>query len=274
MYIMQGTTRVEESSGWSLMRADVSEYACNGLELRFHLDGDDQFHYAGLAIDDVRVSTCTDPGHDFVVGEGLGFAPGQVTTRVRIYDGTGAPTAVDFQAYGSANWGTNVSAGAIDADGIDEILTGPGPGDIYGPHVRAWHEDGSPAPKVNFYAYFTLRFGVNVTTGDVDMDGFDEIVTGAGPGAVFGPHVRGLGLRRPDPGEHGADQLLRLLDPALGRERGLRPTSTPTATSSSSPVRPGVGLHAAGPGLELRRRPPLLGEQDQLQPPVASIPTG
>ncbi len=113
------------------------------------------------------------------------------------WDGQGQVTAlqgVSFQAYGTPKWGVNVAAGDIDGDGFDEIVTGPGPGAVYGPHVRAWNVDGGAAaaiPAVSFLAYGTNKFGVNVSAGDVDGDGIDEIVTGAGPGAVFGPHVRG-----------------------------------------------------------------------------------
>jgi hypothetical protein len=62
----------------------------------------------------------------------------------------------------------------------------------------------SPLAKVSYYAYGTLRFGVNVASGDSDGDGYDELITGAGPGAVFGPHVRGFDYDgasvRPQPG--------------------------------------------------------------------------
>jgi hypothetical protein len=101
---------------------------------------------------------------------------------------------VSYFAYGTPKWGVNVTAGDIDGDGFDEIVTGAGPGAVYGPHVRGWNVDGDAAaaiPGVSFLAYGTNKFGVNVTCGDVDGDGIDEIVTGAGPGAVFGPHVRG-----------------------------------------------------------------------------------
>lgn len=36
------------------------------------------------------------------------------------------------------------------------------------------------------------RFGVNVSTAELEGDGYSEILTGAGPGAIFGPHVRGF----------------------------------------------------------------------------------
>lgn len=35
-----------------------------------------------------------------------------------------------------------------------------------------------------------MRYGVNLAAGDIDGDGSDEVITGAGPGAAYGPHVR------------------------------------------------------------------------------------
>jgi len=97
---------------------------------------------------------------------------------------------LEFPAYGADSYGINVHAGDLDGDGLDEIITGAGPGEVYGPHVRGFGSDGQPIPGVSFLAYATNRFGVNVAAGDIDGDGRDEIVTGAGPGEVFGPHVR------------------------------------------------------------------------------------
>jgi hypothetical protein len=109
-------------------------------------------------------------------------------------DGVPLP-GLSFLAYGTHNRGVNVAAGDLDGDGIDDIVTGPGPGPVFGPHVRGWLYDGiipvSPLPGVNFLAYSTPQWGVHVATGDIDGDGFDEIVTGAGPGLVYGSHVRG-----------------------------------------------------------------------------------
>ncbi len=127
-------------------------------------------------------------------GPGAVFGP---HVRGWNYDGGSQTTsipAVSFMAYGTPKWGANVACGDIDGDGIDEIITGPGPGAVYGPHVRGWNYDGgtlTSIPGVSYFAYGTLKYGVNVGAGDVDQDGIDEILTGAGPGNVFGAHVRG-----------------------------------------------------------------------------------
>ncbi|MFN7973912.1 MAG: hypothetical protein U0166_16465 [Acidobacteriota bacterium] len=128
------------------------------------------------------------PAVDHVVGEGLGDTNGN---GVRVFDGAGAPTPVAFSAYGAGKWGTNVFASDLDADASGEIVTGPGPGPVYGPQVRAFRRDGTAIAKINYYAYGTLKYGANVAGGDVDRDARDEILSGAGPGVVFGPHVRG-----------------------------------------------------------------------------------
>lgn len=86
----------------------------------------------------------------------------------------------------------NVACGTIDWDGLDEIVTGAGPGRVFGAHVRAWNYDGSgitQVPGVSFFAY-SSRYGVVVSTGDVDLDGVSEILTMPGPGAANGAHLR------------------------------------------------------------------------------------
>ena len=124
---------------------------------------------------------------DYVAAPG---PAGANPARVRILSGA-TVVEQEWSAYGTGGFGANIASADIDG-GDPEVLTGPGPGAVYGPHVRAFRTDGSAAAKVSFYAYGTLRFGANVTAGDVDGDGHAELLTGAGPGAIFGPHVRGF----------------------------------------------------------------------------------
>ncbi len=124
-------------------------------------------------------------------GPGAVFGP-----HVRCFRGDGTViSGAGFLAYGTNKYGVIVAAGDVEGDGYDEIITGAGPGAVFGPHVRGWNWDGGPAVQpmngISFFAYGTLTWGVNVACGDIDGDGRDEIITGAGPGAVFGPHVRG-----------------------------------------------------------------------------------
>jgi uncharacterized protein YvpB len=75
--------------------------------------------------------------------------------------------------------------GDINSDVRNEIIVAPGAGG--GPIVRIFNFDGRLLGQ--FYAYNPgFRGGVNLAAGDVNSDGRDEIVTGAGPGG--GPHVR------------------------------------------------------------------------------------
>ena len=129
------------------------------------------------------------PAGEHVVGQGLGQPN---PNRVRVFAADGTPSATDFFAYSTGQWGVNVAAGAIDAGTEATLLTGPGPGTRFGPQVRGFDGDGLALARINFYAYGTLRYGVNVATGDLEGDGFDELISGAGWGGVFGPHLRGF----------------------------------------------------------------------------------
>jgi len=81
-----------------------------------------------------------------------------------------------------------VAAGDFDGDGVDELITAPGPGDINDGLVRVWNVDISSGignwstEKVKEIAV-NARYGysVNIASSDVNGDGFAEVITGSGP---------------------------------------------------------------------------------------------
>ncbi|MBK8594759.1 MAG: pre-peptidase C-terminal domain-containing protein [Holophagales bacterium] len=60
MTVSPGSTAatVNESAGWAVFTRDISELAGQTVELRFHLQTDTSGQFAGLAVDDVTVSSC------------------------------------------------------------------------------------------------------------------------------------------------------------------------------------------------------------------------
>lgn len=97
------------------------------------------------------------------------------------------PLPGEILPYGpKASMEVNVTKGNFDGDPALETVTAAGFGG--GPHVKIYDDNGTFTGK-EFMAY-DPRFsgGVDVAAGDVNGDGIDEIITGAGFGG--GPHVR------------------------------------------------------------------------------------
>lgn len=119
--------------------------------------------------------------HPIVVGAGAGGSP-----LVRVYDADGS-LRFHFLAYSARfRGGVRVAAGDVNGDGVDDIITAAGPGGA--PHVRVF--DGKTSHEIRgFFAYApAFTGGVWVAAGDVNNDGYADVITGAGAGG--GPQVR------------------------------------------------------------------------------------
>lgn len=131
---------------------------------------------------------------DIITGAGAG------SSEVRVFDGAGVspsgtapPLLRSFEAYPGFTGGAFVAAGDVNGDSILDIITAPGAG--AGPHIKVF--DGSTGATLHSFLAYDPQFlgGVYVGSGDVDGDGFDDIITGSGSGA--GPHVKVFSGRDP-----------------------------------------------------------------------------
>jgi hypothetical protein len=119
---------------------------------------------------------------DIITGAGPGGGP-----HVKIFDGTNLSLLQSFFAYDPTFLGgVFVGAGDVNGDGRVDIITGAGPGGS--PHVKVF-AGLTQQTLFSFFAFdASFTGGVRVAAGDVNGDGFADIIAGAGPGGA--PHVK------------------------------------------------------------------------------------
>jgi hypothetical protein len=119
---------------------------------------------------------------DVVTGAAAGTSP-----HVKVFDGVSSATLQSFLAFDDGfRGGVNVGAGDTNRDGFDDVIVGAAVGTA--PHVKVF--DGRTRDLLQSFFAFDGAFvgGVRVAGGDLNHDGQDDIIVGAGPGA--GSHVK------------------------------------------------------------------------------------
>jgi glucose/arabinose dehydrogenase len=169
----------------------------------------------------VAVGDVTNDGFaDVVTGATAGNPDVRVYSGKDIAQGTfhpdGASRLVQFFAYGlNFNVGANVAAGDVNGDGFADVLTGPTAGNpdvhLYSGRDAAGGTFDPTGSRLAAWFAFGLNFnvGANVAAGDVNDDGFVDVIAGATAG---NPHVRVYSGRdiasgKFQPSDPGASQL-------------------------------------------------------------------
>ncbi|MFN4260867.1 MAG: FG-GAP-like repeat-containing protein [Gemmataceae bacterium] len=131
----------------------------------------------------VAVGDVNNDGYaDIITAAGEGGGP-----HVKVFDGRTNQLIRSFFAYAPHfTGGVRVAAGDINNDGFADIIVAPGPGG--GPHVQVF--DGRTNQIIRSFFAYAPHFtgGVHVASGDINNDGFADLITS--PGFGGGPHVR------------------------------------------------------------------------------------
>lgn len=115
---------------------------------------------------------------------GVDFGGGSVV-QISYTNGTN----LSFFAYSSAyTGGVRVAIGDVNGDGYADLITGTGVGG--GPHIKVFDlRGGQPVTIASFFAFEpTFMGGVYVATGDINADGYADVIVGAGQ--TGGPRVK------------------------------------------------------------------------------------
>jgi len=150
----------------------------NNLVKTFYPYGEKYNSGINIAIGNIQ----DDKKLEIVTGTQQGGGP-----QIRIFNYQGNLIHTGWFAYNkNFRGGVNVALGDLNGNGYKEIVTGAGFGG--GPHIRIFRSDGHLFDP-GFFSYdLKFRGGVNVACLDLNNDGKDEIITGAG--LTGGPHIR------------------------------------------------------------------------------------
>lgn len=129
-----------------------------------------------------RADVTGDGNPDVVVGSG-----GGIQARVRIWDGATRQLIFDAAPFEDFSGGLVIAAGDLNKDGRADVVIGPDFGG--GPRLQAI--DGKTLTKLrpDFFGlpYPEFRGGLRLTVGDVNRDGYQDVVVA--PGFGGGPRI-------------------------------------------------------------------------------------
>ncbi|NQU99416.1 MAG: VCBS repeat-containing protein [Parcubacteria group bacterium] len=177
-YISNGESRIVVGAGYG-GNPHVKTFDKEGIPTKFNNFVYDENFRGGVsvALGDVD----GDGKNEIITGTGYSGGP-----HVRIFEEDGREIASFFAFHEDYHGGINVAAGDVDFDGKDEVAV------VQASDGQAWvkvYRISSGFPLLGEWnAYGHVECGGDVAMGDIDMDGQDEVIVGAGPGG--GPQIR------------------------------------------------------------------------------------
>jgi hypothetical protein len=190
-------------------------------------------------------------GNGFTKFAGLAAAPASVlvtgsgagsVAHVRVFDGLTGAVRFDFLPYGGFRGGVRVASGDVNLDGVPDIIVAPGPGAAL--PVRVFNgANGAQLPGAigSFFPFGPgFKGGFQVAAGDVNADGFKDVIVGNDAGIA----ARLLVFS----GANGSN-LLNTLPFGPAFRRGLRLAAADFDRDGDTEI-----VTASGPGIRARVR--------------------